>query len=98
MPYFEVRYRAEGLCLSGRWMDYMHSGFVSEDTTYDKIKTYMDDYAKTFDVVHNRISNIRIREITEKERDAILNSDLCFWSKQLNKMTNQAIERFEQNC
>lgn len=96
MPYFEVRYHREGLTMNGYFIPVMDGGFVSEDCTRAELDAKVAEIVGWHDGITSRISTPQIRLITAEERDRIMNSDLCFWSRQLSKMTYRAAERFRQ--
>jgi len=75
----------------------MDGGFVSEDCTLDEVKALVAEIVGWHDGKTSRISTPDIRQIYEDERQRILASDMCFWPRQLSKMTYMAIERFRQN-
>jgi hypothetical protein len=78
-------------------MDVMDGGFVSEDCTKDEIDAKVAEIISWHDGKTSRINTPTIRLITPEERTRIMNSDMCFWSRQLSKMTYKAAERMRQN-
>ena len=97
MSYFTVTYRREALTTTGTWAPVMDSGFVSVDCTLEEVTAQVAEIVGWHDGKTSRISTPQIQLITEEKQREILASDLCFWSRQLSKMTYRAAERMRQN-
>jgi hypothetical protein len=99
MSYYLVKYWREGLTTTGQWIPIMDSGFITNDCTLAEVKTKVAEIVGWHDGINSRISTPHIELISEEKQKYLLSQDMCFWPKQLEKMTNCAIERFRQhNC
>ena len=97
MSYFEVRYHREGLTTTGSWIAVMDGGFVTEDCTLEEVKSKVAEIVGWHDGKTSRINKPAIRLISENERLRIMQSDVCFWSRNLSRMIRNAAERFRQD-
>jgi hypothetical protein len=96
MAYYLVRYHREALTTTGTWCSVMDGGFVSEDCTLPEIRAKVAEIVSWHDGKTGRISTSEIKLISEAERDQIMGSEMCFWSRHLSKMTVRAAEAFRQ--
>lgn len=85
--------------MTGSWMTVMDGGFVTEDCTLEEVRAKVAEIVGWHDGKTSRINTPAIRLISEDERQRIMQSDACFWSRNLSRMTRNAAERFRQdNC
>lgn len=96
MSYYEVRYHRDALTTTGTWCAVMDGGFVTEDCTLEEVKTKVAEIVSWHDDKTSRINTPVVRLISDEERIRIMQSDMCFWSRTLSKMTVRAAERFRQ--
>lgn len=71
----------------------MDGGFVSEDCTVEEVRSKVAEIVGWHDGKTSRISVPVIREISGEERSRIMQSDACFWSRALDRMTASAASR-----
>lgn len=85
--------------MTGNWMAVMDGGFVTEDCTLNEVQAKVAEIVGWHDGKTSRINTPTIRLISEDEQERIMQSDACFWSRNLARMTRNAAERFRQdNC